>query len=299
MKIIIIGSQGFIGSHAFDYFSVNNEVLGADVIDNVDQENYIQLDKQTTDYNPIFEKNQFDVCINASGNGSVPISINLPVFDFELNTFNTIKVLEAIKIHNPNCKFINLSSAAIYGNPLKLPINETDQARPLSPYGWHKLYSEQICKEYFYLYNIKTINLRLFSVYGEGLRKQLFWDIYKKCLRNNKIELFGTGAETRDFIYIKDLIVVLKFIIEDGLFNGESVNVASGIETTIKEAATIFCKEIDPEISITFNNLVKPGDPHNWRADVSLLNSFGCQTTTEINVGLKNLVEWLKESKLH
>jgi len=299
MRILIIGSQGFIGSHAFSFFSLNNKVLGADVIENLHQENYIQLDKQGTDYNSLFEKHQFDVCINASGNGSVPISINQPVFDFELNTFNTIKVLEAIKIHNPDCKFINLSSAAIYGNPLKLPINETDQARPLSPYGWHKLYSEQICKEYFYLYNIRTINLRLFSVYGEGLRKQLFWDIYQKCLRNKKIELFGTGSETRDFIYVKDLMVVLNYIIEEGLFNGESVNVASGIETTIEEAATIFCKEIDPEIAITFNNLVKPGDPHNWRADVSLLSSFGYQTTTEISVGLKNLVKWLKESKLH
>ncbi|HXD91726.1 MAG TPA: NAD-dependent epimerase/dehydratase family protein, partial [Bacteroidia bacterium] len=181
MKILIIGSKGFIGSHASRFFSAGHDVWGADVLESNDDKKYYLLDKKNTNFEVIFLENTFDLCINASGNGSVPISINSPVLDFELNVTNTIKLLDAIRVHNPLCKFINISSAAVYGNPPGIPVTEDMPLLPLSPYGWHKLYSEQISKEYFYLYNLQTINLRLFSVYGEHLKKQLFWDIYQKC----------------------------------------------------------------------------------------------------------------------
>jgi UDP-glucose 4-epimerase len=295
MKILVIGSKGFIGSHVVNHFSIDNEVWGADVVD-LSAKNYFKLEKRNTNYETLFEKHQFDACINASGNGSVPISLNLPVFDFELNVTNTIKLLDALRVHNPSCKYINMSSAAVYGNPSLLPIKEDVQLKPLSPYGWHKLYSEQISKEYYYLYNLKTINLRLFSVYGEHLKKQLFWDIYQKCLRTNDVELFGTGNETRDFIYIEDLMIAIDCILKKGLFNGEAVNVASGIETAIKEAASIFCNAVNPDIIIRFNSIVKPGDPLNWKADVSLLKSFGFENGVNIETGLTNTVKWLKEN---
>ncbi|WP_225976390.1 NAD-dependent epimerase/dehydratase family protein [Mucilaginibacter ginsenosidivorax] len=296
MKILVIGSKGFIGAHTCRFFSTEHDVWGADVID-VSEKNYIFLNKQNTNFEQIFLTHAFDFCINASGNGSVPVSINQPVFDFELNVTNTIKLLDAIRVHNPDCKFINMSSAAVYGNPAQIPVKETLQANPLSPYGWHKLYSEHICKEYYYLYNLKTINLRLFSVYGEFLKKQLFWDTYQKALRSKNIELFGSGFETRDFIYISDLMNAINCIIKRGLFNGEAVNIASGIQTTIKEAAETFCRAIDPELVITFNNIVKPGDPLNWKADISIVRSFGFEPKVNIEEGLINTAKWLKENK--
>jgi UDP-glucose 4-epimerase len=295
MKILIIGSMGFIGATAYNFFSKSNDVWGADVIESNKQKNFFLLQKQNTNYENIFNNNKFDICINASGNGSVPVSLNQPVFDFELNVSNTFKILDAIRIHNPLCKFINMSSAAVYGNPSVLPITESTSLKPMSPYGWHKLYAEQICKEYYYLYNLSTINLRLFSVYGEGLTKQLFWDTYQKCLRSKEVELFGSGNETRDFIYISDLINAIKTVIDYGLFNGESVNVSSGIETTIHEAATFFCQLIDKDIKIRFNKIVKPGDPINWRADISIINDWGFKPEFSIQEGLKNTVKWLKE----
>lgn len=288
--------MGFIGSHVYNYFSLANEVWGADIILGSKQNRYILLEAENTSYGDIFDKQQYDVCINASGNGSVPISLNRPVFDFELNVVNTIKLLDAIRIHNPSCKFINMSSAAVYGNPVGLPVLEKMELKPMSPYGWHKLYAEQICKEYYYMYNLHTINLRLFSVYGEGLKKQLFWDIYQKCLNSKEIELFGTGNETRDFIYIEDLMNAISCIIKFALFNGEAVNVASGTETSIKEAATIFCSEINQKIKLSFNKIVKPGDPFNWRADITALSNWGFVPQKSINEGLKNTVRWLKQN---
>ncbi len=295
MKILVIGAKGFIGSNIYDFFSESHDAWGADITPDDANDKYFLLRKENTSFEHIFKNHQFDVCINASGNGSVPISLNLPVFDFELNVTNTIKILDALRTHNPKCKFIYLSSAAVYGNPEKLPVKEDSLIKPLSPYGWHKLYAEQICKEYYYLYNLQTINLRLFSVYGPHLRKQLFWDTYQKCLHSKNIELFGSGNETRDFIYIADLVQAVNCVVERGLFNGEAVNVASGLETTIREAATIFCSEIDPQIKVSFNKIVKPGDPLNWRADIEVLSGFGFKPIYTINEGLKATVKWLKE----
>jgi UDP-glucose 4-epimerase len=295
MKIIIIGSKGFIGSHAQQFFSTDNEVWGADIFDD-DSANYFKLDKQLTNYEPLFLSNVFDVCINASGNGSVPISLNQPVFDFELNVLNTIKLLDALRLHNPLCKYINMSSAAVYGNPPQIPVKEDMALKPLSPYGWHKLYAEQICKEYYYLYNLRTVNLRLFSVYGERLKKQLFWDIYQKCIRSKNVELFGIGIESRDFIYINDLMHAIKCIIEQGLFNGEAINVGSGTETTIKDAAETFCHSVDPEIKVYFNMITKPGDPLNWCADNTFLRQLGFECKTSLKDGLENTVKWIKQN---
>ena len=107
-----------------------------------------------------------------------------PLFDFNLNVFNVFKILEAIKLFNDKCKFVNLSSAAVYGNPDILPIIETSTILPISPYGFHKSISETIVKEYYSVYKIQSISLRVFSVYGEYLKKQLFWDLYNKILNS-------------------------------------------------------------------------------------------------------------------
>jgi dTDP-glucose 4,6-dehydratase/UDP-glucose 4-epimerase len=138
--------------------------------------------------------------------------------------------------------------------------------------------------------------LRIFSVYGENLKKQLFWDIYQKTLRSKNIELFGTGYETRDFIYIQDLMQAIDCIIAKGIFNGEAINVSSGIETTIKDAAGIFCAALNSETTVAFNKQTKPGDPLNWKADISLLTRLGFKSNTSIETGLKNTGEWLKEN---
>jgi UDP-glucose 4-epimerase len=295
MKILIIGARGFIGSHAYHFFSKDHQVWGADVLTSGDT-NFFLLNRLNTDFNEIFKTEQFDLCLNASGNGSVPVSINNPLLDFELNVNNTIKILDAIRINNPQCKYIHLSSAAVYGNPVSLPVTENMALKPLSPYGWHKLYAEQICKEYFSLYNTASIMLRIFSVYGENLKKQLFWDIYQKTLQSKNIELFGTGNETRDFIYIQDLMQAINCIIDKGMFNGGAINVSSGIETTIKDAAEIFCTSLNKETTVTFNKITKPGDPLNWKADISLLTNLGFKNNTSIETGLKSTGKWLKEN---
>jgi len=297
MKILIIGSKGFIGSHCVDFFTLKGfEVYQADVNESRDKNTY-KIERQNSDFSKPFKEHQFDVCINASGSAHVGFSFENPSQDFELNVVNVQKILVAIRDYNSKCKFINFSSAAVYGNPQVLPIKENSVCKPLSPYGFHKLQSELLLTEYHKFFNLNTCSLRVFSAYGPRLKKQLFWDLYQKALQYDIVELFGTGIETRDFIYIDDLIHIIELIISNSPFHGSIYNVASNIETTIAEAGQIFIKEFAPEKNVAFNGEVKVGDPNNWLADISKISQVGYKRTVNLEEGIKKYVLWVKGLK--
>jgi len=296
MKILVVGSKGFIGSHILNYFKENKfKVLGCDVVTDYESTDYIQIDAMNSDYHFIFKNNPIDICINCSGAASVPLSLQFPLKDFNLNTVNVFKILEAIREYQPNCKFLNLSSAAVYGNPERLPITENAVLKPLSPYGIHKMQAEQICKEFYNYYAISTCSLRIFSAYGNGLKKQLFWDMYQKFSNNTVVELFGTGNETRDFIHIDDISKAIHCVVLNGKFQGEEINIANGEEFTIKYISDVFRNQLNTDIKIVFNNIVKPGDPLNWRADISVLQSMGYHPSVTIEEGINTYIQWIKE----
>ena len=298
MKIIVIGSKGFIGSHCMNFFdNPENVVYGCDIINDYNAKNYFLIESTNSDYRSIFEKNQFDICINCSGAANVSNSIENPLRDFALNSFNVFKILDAIRIYQPKIKFINLSSAAVYGNPQYLPIDEKHNINPISPYGFHKLQSENILFEFSELYQLNTCSMRVFSAYGEGLKKQLFWDLFKKLKNSNNIELFGTGDESRDFIYIKDLLNVIKLVIEKANFEGEKINVANGIELKIREAVKTFFNIFNSKRDYIFTGVNKIGNPISWKADISIIKSFGYIQQYSIKQGLGNYIKWLEELK--
>lgn len=294
MKILVIGSQGFIGSHCVDFFSKEHEVWGCDIILDYNNANYISIDAVDSDFYMIFQRHQFDVCINCSGAASVPFSLEKPFNDFKLNTFNVVKILEAIRLNAPECKFITMSSAAIYGNPETLPIKENDRRNPVSPYGSHKIMAEMICEEYNRFWGLQTCCLRIFSAYGPRLKKQLFWDMYYKIISQKILVLWGTGNETRDFIYIKDLIEIIDLIIKKGSFNGEIYNVANGVQRKISEVAEIFVRLLDNETKISFNNIVRKGDPLKWEADISKIKALGYVSKYTLEKGIEEYIKWVK-----
>jgi UDP-glucose 4-epimerase len=295
MKILIIGSAGFIGNHCFHYLKkMEYEIVGADIIPVNSIPSQFVLDKENTNFSEIFINNTYDICVNASGAASVPFSLENPMLDFDLNAVNVFKILEAIRLYNPNCFFINISSAAIYGNPEKLPVVESMKPAPLSPYGVHKHFAEQICKEYSFYFNIKTCNLRLFSAYGPGLKKQFFWDLFNKFKNEQIIELYGTGTESRDFIYVDDVAKCLNLVIQNRNSLPDILNVASGVQTTISEAAKIFSKLLNNSKQINFGGQYRIGDPLNWQADIQILKKIGFQPSFSLEQGLFQYILWLK-----
>lgn len=297
LQVLIIGSKGFIGSHAYHYFKNNAayKSWACDVVADYVDDHYFVLDSSNSDFNELFENIVFDVCINCSGAASVADSLVHPLRDFTLNVLSVVKILDAIRKHAPSCKFINLSSAAVYGNPEKLPITVNAASQPVSPYGFHKLYSEQVCLEYHRFFKLNTLSLRIFSAYGPGLKKQLFWDWYQKAKGSEIVSIYGTGNESRDFIYIDDLVQVLDLAILHGDFIGSVVNVANGEEVYIKDAAGIFLGGLGK--SFSFEGQLKPGDPINWVAEINEIISWGYINKVHLKEGLTNYIEWVKEEK--
>ena len=296
MKIIVIGSKGFIGSALRKHLIIQNyEVWSCDLGPNYADCRYFEISSPELDFPRIFEQQKFEVCVNCSGSANVQESISNPFKDFKLNSYNVTIILSAIKSHNPTCKFLNISSAAVYGNPTTLPIKENCLERPVSPYGFHKYFSEKICEEFYKIYNIRTCSLRIFSAYGPGLKKQLFWDLYKKAQKNLKINLFGNGSESRDFIYIIDILRAIECTLKKSPFNANKVNCAQGEEITISSAAHKFFEFFDKDINFQFSGEPRNGDPQNWCADISILRSYGFTPIFNFDNGIKEYISWLKE----
>lgn len=297
MNILIIGSKGFIGSNLVRYFQQKKyNVFKADVVvDYTDTDRYFLIDASNSDYNTVFHYQKYDLCINCSGAASVPDSLKNPMRDYYLNTVNVFKILSAINQFQTECKFMNLGSAAVYGNPKSLPVIESSERNPLSPYGFHKLQAEQICEEFHKFFNLKTCSLRVFSVYGNGLQKQLFWDLNQKVLSGKPIDLFGTGDESRDFIHVYDLARAIELVAKSSEFNADVINIGNGKEVKIKDAVTTFFGFFEHKIKYEFSGTTREGDPLNWKANIKKLTSYGYVPTIDMKKGLKHYYEWLQE----
>lgn len=297
MKIIIIGAKGFIGSHCKDYFQKKHEVWGCDIVSDYNDKQYIIIDSVDSDFTSIFSQNKFDLCINCSGAANVAFSMEKPLNDFSLNVLNVVRILDAIRQHNPSCRFVTMSSAAVYGNPNVLPIRNDSVLTPISPYGYHKAMAEQICEEYYKFWGVKTCCLRIFSAYGPGLRKQLFWDLYNKFKNNDVIDLWGTGNETRDFIYISDLVRAIEYVVENADFKASVVNVANGVQSSVYIVSEIFVRIMKSDKIVRFNNEERKGDPIYWQADIADLKAWGYEPVVSLEEGVKNYIEWVEREQ--
>jgi UDP-glucose 4-epimerase len=276
LKVIIFGSKGFLGSSLLKMFGVENCVA----INNVDLLNEVSL-------------SQCDILINCAGASSVPSSLIDPSNDFERNVILVKDILDRIRLSgNKNIRFVNLSSAAVYGNPQNLPIKESHMCQPISPYGSHKMMAEELCSYYNNCFGIKTVSLRIFSAYGIGQRKMLLWDLHQKIVNSNgEIILFGTGNESRDFIHTEDIYRQLILAINNSNFDGEAINVANGKEVYIKDVVEIYKKHYPKSFTYEFNGENRPGDPLNWCAEISRMSDWGYVNSVGIESGVADYIK--------
>ena len=294
MNILIIGSNGFIGKSLYDYFSSFYNVYGVDVVES-NQKNFSQINL-VSDIENLEGINTFNFIINASGSTDVKRSNELPLNDFKKNTLNVYEILSIIKTKSPKSKFINISSGAVYGNKNSAAI-ETDKLNPVSTYGFNKKMAENICEHFYNQFKISSFSLRIFSAYGPGLKRQLFWDLYEKSLKTNQIELYGDSTDYRDFIYIDDICEFIKIIIEKNISGYHVFNLSSGMLTTIESAVKNFCNILDKNLKYSFSGNSLQGYPKGVFGDISKAKKIGFVPKYTLEQGLKKTIEWIKEQK--
>ena len=294
-KILIVGCDGFVGSNLVSFYEALHYQVFLCGIRSSAQVNYFSVNRDLPDYDSLLQQLKPDICINASGSPGVGFSVQHPEEDVLMNVTNPNRLVNAILNYSPNTVYVCLSSAAVYGNPTELPIKEDSLLHPISNYGTNKLVHETYVADCALQKKLKTFTVRIFSAFGKGLKKQLFWDTFQKSLSNNTITLFGTGNETRDFISINQMCKAIHHLVLHNKVNGNIYNLASGIETTINEAVTLFVNELANDKKIIFSGESKQGDPKFWKASVDKLKSTGFVPQVDLKSDLAQYAKWLKE----
>ena len=240
----------------------------------------------------LLSERRFDTVVFAAGPADVQRSFLDPVSDFEQQTLPLLNLLdESRKLqHRPSVLLV--SSAATYGNPQDIPVREEAAARPISPYGFHKLQQELLLDEYAALYGVPTAKARVFSTFGIGLRHLAVWDIAQRAL-SGQFEVLGTGQESRDYLYVNDVARAVEAVARSSPFEGETVNIGSGQETPISTLAAVIFDELGLLQSPVFSGSELCGSPRRWRADVSRLASLGFAPKWTLKQGIRETVEWI------
>lgn len=299
-KVIITGGYGFIGRHLSKHlakrgcsiFGIGHGTWSKSDWSKWGFTEWCSADVtfkslKTINYKP-------DIIFHCAGSGSVEFTINNPLKDFQRSVASTAEVLEFIRVDSLKTGFVLLSSAGVYGNVTKLPISETNPLSPISPYGFHKKISEDLCFSYSANFDIKSSIVRLFSVYGEGLRKQLLWDACEK-LNHNNAEFWGDGSEIRDWLYIDDAVKLLALAGELTSNKCPVINGGSGHGATTREVLEGIFSSFNWSESPQFTGSNRTGDPAYFVADISRALQLGWKPQKSLQDGIRDYVKWYKE----
>ncbi|MBP2434189.1 NAD-dependent epimerase/dehydratase family protein [Bradyrhizobium elkanii] len=230
-----------------------------------------------------------------AGASSVGVSIERPFEDFSRTVVSTARLLEWLRGSAPNCAVIAASSAAVYGADHFGPIPESAIPTPMSPYGQHKFMMEQLCRSYAQSFGIRCTIVRLFSVYGPNLRKQLLWDICSRLeARELVLTLGGTGNEIRDWTDVRDVARLLASIADPSQESFRVINGGSGRGTSVADIAAGLIRQWGSNTVVRHSGVSRPGDPVSLLADDAMLRQVGFDWRISLDQGLADYVAWFK-----
>lgn len=202
------------------------------------------------------------IIIHLAGGSSVGPSLAAPAEDFSRTVSGTVNMLEWVRQSAPEAAIVLASSAAIYGDAQTVPIPDTAPRAPLSPYGAHKAMMEMAAACYAGNFGLKVAAVRLFSVYGPGLEKQLVWEVLNRLARGErKLALGGTGAETRDWVHIEDAAALLIAAAPSASSQAPCFNGCTGTAVSVADTVTALAEGCGVDVTLDFNGRNRPGDP--------------------------------------
>jgi UDP-glucose 4-epimerase len=241
-----------------------------------------------------------DLVFHLAGGSSVGLAIAAPHEDFFRSVASTVNLMDWLRLESPKTVAVVASSAAIYGAGHSGGIPESAGGIPFSPYGYHKLMMEQVCRSYGATFGLRTTVARLFSVYGSGLKKQLLWDLCKKLSADSgSVQLGGTGDEVRDWVEIRDVIHALERLGSLATCDCPVINVGSGQPTSVREIASIVLANWPSNRRVTFSGEQRSGDPFSLVADCSQLRATGFLPQVPVDVGVAEYVRWYLRQSGH
>ncbi|MFH1946898.1 MAG: NAD-dependent epimerase/dehydratase family protein [Candidatus Magasanikbacteria bacterium] len=294
MKYLITGGAGFIGSHLVDkLIELGHEVI---VIDNLmlgkkefvnKQSEFHKVDIRNFEEIKKLFKN-VEAVFHLAADPRLQTSIEDPISTHDINVTGTLNVLLAAKESNVK-KVIFSSSCATYGD-LPLPIKEENKQEPLSPYGLHKKMGEEYCRLFSELYNLETVCLRYFNVFGPrktagGSYPMVIPIFLKQRSENKELTIVGDGEQTRDYVYVTDVVDANIKACQSDIKNGECINIGMGRQVSVNEIANLIGGE-------TTNIPERPGEMRAIQADNTKAKELlGWEPTITLEEGIEKLKE--------
>ncbi|PTW02243.1 UDP-glucose 4-epimerase [Halanaerobium saccharolyticum] len=311
MKHLITGSAGFIGSNlAKKLLAEGEEVIGIDCFTDyyarelkennikeiLNNPNYTFLEKDLlkTDLKDLIK--DVDYIYHQAAQAGVRSSWGE---DFEIYNQNNIlltqKLLEAAKESRQLKKFVYASSSSVYGDTDQIPMTEKQRLQPVSPYGVSKLAGENLCYLYYKNFNVPTVSLRYFTVFGEGQRPDMAFHIFIKAfLQGEIINVFGDGEQSRNFTYVGD-IARANILAAQNSPAGEIINVGGTNTVKLNQSLELMKQIIGSDTKIIYSKKVK-GDVKHTAADISKADQLlGYSPEVTFKEALEREVNWLKK----
>lgn len=231
--------------------------------------------------------------VHCAGSGSVAYSLERPREDFRRTVDATLAVLDFVRLQVPQARVVLPSSAAVYGLAETLPITVDTPLRPLSPYGVHKKMAEDLARSYATHFGVRVAIVRLFSVYGPGLRKQLLWDACRK-IAAGAATFGGDGLETRDWLHVEDAATLLAAAAGAASIDCPTVNGGVGEAIPVHTIVHRLVARLEGE-SASFTGAIRAGDPRHFLADVEGALALGWRPAQALAEGIDDYVRWYQE----
>ena len=301
MKYLVTGGAGFIGSHIVDRLLADGQQVR--VLDNFSsgkRENLPAGDEveiiegDVSDFDTVRKAMEgVDAAFHEAAIASVPDTVRDPLASARVNYVGTVNVLEAARQAGTK-RVMFADSAAVYGDLPDLPKREDMPVKPLSPYAIDKLASEDACRVYHHLYGLETVCLRYFNVFGPRQDPSSPYSgvisIFSDALKSGKRPLiFGDGEQTRDFVYVADVVEANIRAATAPDAAGRAINIATGSTITVNDMLKTICKlqgaKFDPEYKPA-----REGDIRHSYADISTARELlQWQPVVAFEDGLKKL----------
>jgi UDP-glucose 4-epimerase len=239
-----------------------------------------------------------DAVIHLAGGSTVGASIQSPLEDFGRTAGSTARLLEWMRTRAPQAALVGVSSAAVYGSGHERPIPETAPLRPFSPYGVHKAILEQLCQSYSTNFGMRVSILRLFSVFGAGLTKQLLWDLCCRLQSNSRVVLGGSGRETRDWIHVDDTARLIEVAITAASTDCPVFNGGTGYGRTTRDIAAAVADTWTGAANVEFSGQARQGDPSYLVADMNKSRTFlSFDPVVGVQEGIARYVQWFRSGE--